>query len=804
MKVLLSALISLALAIICTIFIVMTLFIQYIEDEELRVVEENRQHTLSMFYREELGLENTQLDWANWDDSYDFMNGSNKDFVEVNLQPATLEALKLNFMVFIDRDFNVINALVKGLEPDSGDGRIKELAERIKENRYFEKEFEWRPVTGITIFHGKPMFISVSPVMDTNRTKRGNGYLLIGRYVEESFISYMEEVLSLEIIPAAKNFYMAEDDLKIVKYRNVIRSYISIKDILSAKSFIFIFDQKRDLYNNGMDAIQYFGIVYLFALLIVAGICVYVFDVLVTQRINNLHRFIDNVAESKDTTARLVVRGKDEISRLADNMNIMLGELGSSYNEIKKKEERFRLTMEATNDGYFDINLTEDQIYVSMLWLNYMGYGDEDEYISMQDLLDNIYQEDRNVFKNAYEQYIKGETDRFKVEFRVLKKSGEFLWIMARGKIVEYDENGKPLRMIGNILDINERKLFEARNVYLSQTDPVTNLKNRAFMEELLKNMEQCGECNGWLIMGDVNGLKIVNDSLGHQKGDNLLTAVGEVIVKNCTESDIPARWGGDEFLILVRDQNMSYIENLMQNIKSGCEMIKDFPYKISIALGYANKDDKHSDTDSVLKLAEERMYRNKLLQSRSARSAIISSLKQSLHEKHIETEEHTRRIQNLCLKIGEYLGLSQEELDELALLGVLHDIGKIAIPETVLLKKGTLNAEEWDIMKTHTEIGYRIAASTPELAHIAYEILYHHEKYDGTGYPHGLNGKEIPKLSRLLSIVDAFDVMTHDRVYKKAVSLESAVFELETCSGKQFDPDMVEIFLRLLKEGEF
>ena len=139
--------------------------------------------------------------------------------------------------------------------------------------------------------------------------------------------------------------------------------------------------------------------------------------------------------------------------------------------------------------------------------------------------------------------------------------------------------------------------------------------------------------------------------------------------------------------------------------------------------------------------------------------------------------------------------------MDELALLGILHDIGKIAIPEVILLKPDKLTNEEWEVMKTHTEIGYRIAASSPELAHIADEILCHHERYDGTGYPQGLVGKDIPKLSRLLSIADSFDVMTHDRVYKKAMSFANAVEELKSCSGKQFDPEMVEAFLKLLYE---
>ena len=334
------------------------------------------------------------------------------------------------------------------------------------------------------------------------------------------------------------------------------------------------------------------------------------------------------------------------------------------------------------------------------------------------------------------------------------------------------------------------------------QTDPVTNLKNRVYMEDVLSKIDQSQDFNGWIIMGDINGLKLVNDSFGHTEGDKLLKKIGEILIKCCSKYDIPARWGGDEFLILVKNQDESYIEDLIKKIQDECLHNNSFLVKVSMAMGSAKKNQEQNSIKETLKTAEERMYRNKLLESRSARSAIISSLEQSLHEKNIEAQEHTERIKDMCILIGRKLGLNQNELDEIALLGLLHDIGKIGIPEAVLLKPGKLTDEEWEIMKTHSEIGYRIAASTPELAYIANEILSHHERYDGKGYPQGLIGDEIPKLSRLLSIVDSFDAMTQDRVYRKAKSFEEAINEIKACSGKQYDPEFVEVFVSLFDES--
>jgi len=327
----------------------------------------------------------------------------------------------------------------------------------------------------------------------------------------------------------------------------------------------------------------------------------------------------------------------------------------------------------------------------------------------------------------------------------------------------------------------------------------VTTLKNRTFVEVLLEKADKCTSCNSWIIMGDINGLRLINDTFGHQEGDRLLRGIGEILKNCCSTGDIPARWSGDEFIIFIKDNNSDYVDILIEKIQKECANMSGYQTPISLSWGRANKDRLHTDMKAVIKLAEERMYRNKLLESRSAKSSILSSLEQSLHEKHIETEEHTRRIEQMCSQIGKRMGLSQDELDEVALLSLLHDIGKIGIPEDILLKPDKLTSDEWEVMKTHSEIGYRIAVSTPDLAHVANEILSHHERYDGTGYPQGLKGKEIPKLSRLLAIVDSFDVMTHARQYKEAMTIESAVLEIKSCSGKQFDPDMVEQFLTIL-----
>ena len=178
---------------------------------------------------------------------------------------------------------------------------------------------------------------------------------------------------------------------------------------------------------------------------------------------------------------------------------------------------------------------------------------------------------------------------------------------------------------------------------------------------------------------------------------------------------------------------------------------------------------------------------------------SIISSLEKSLDEKKYETEEHVERIGDLALLIGKDLNLSKDKLNDLIMLAALHDIGKIAVADSIILKPGKLSPQEWEMVKKHPEVGYRIAKSSVNLAAIADAILTHHENWDGSGYPEGIKGSQIPLISRIISIVDSYDAMTNDRPYRKALTRESAVAELRRCSGIKYDPKLVEVFLKIV-----
>ena len=225
--------------------------------------------------------------------------------------------------------------------------------------------------------------------------------------------------------------------------------------------------------------------------------------------------------------------------------------------------------------------------------------------------------------------------------------------------------------------------------------------------------------------------------------------------------------------------------------------------YAISVSIGHGTKETEDQQIQDVTRAAEEYLNSGKLLNQNSSHSAVISSIMAALYAKSQETEEHGQRLGRVCQVIGEQLGLAPKDLDDLQLLSKLHDIGKIGIDDRIINKPGKLSEDEWKIMKQHPEIGYRIAMATPQLEHIAEYILYHHEHWDGTGYPMGLKGFEIPIISRILAVADAFDAMTEDRVYRRALSREDALKEIERNAGTQFDPKIARLFVGMTSAQE-
>ncbi|NLI92753.1 MAG: diguanylate cyclase [Peptococcaceae bacterium] len=335
---------------------------------------------------------------------------------------------------------------------------------------------------------------------------------------------------------------------------------------------------------------------------------------------------------------------------------------------------------------------------------------------------------------------------------------------------------------------------------YFNIHDKLTGTFNRDYFEDVIKQLENNPEKFPIsLIFCDINGLKLVNDTLGHKKGDQVLKKIAALLIDNSRKSDIVVRWGGDEFIVILPCASKHQAYEITSRFREVLNSSPSEPVPLSMAIGVATLSEDSNRMDDVFRKAEENMYANKLKEGNNNKLAIINALGQLLFNKDYETKEHVDRLEDLVRKMGTRLKLSESSINLYCLAAKLHDIGKITIPERILKKQGPLDSGEWEYMKKHAEAGYRLALSANEFASIAETILYHHEHWDGSGYPQGLSGEDILLSSRIIAIVDAYDVMIHDRPYKKAMNKADAVKELYRCSGTQFDPNLVDAFVQII-----
>ncbi|MDQ7097132.1 diguanylate cyclase [Desulfosporosinus sp. PR] len=519
----------------------------------------------------------------------------------------------------------------------------------------------------------------------------------------------------------------------------------------------------------------------------------------------------DNLAAGgRGPSSEISVKGQDGLMHtcIRSAMPLMLGETPclleimmdisehkAQEEELRKSEQKYKLLFRELSDAFSYQSIICDELGnpVDFRFINVNRSFEKMTGLKLKDIVGKTATE---VFPGVNQAIVKicgrvaltGEPLLFNTFSSALNK-----YLEIRAYSPSFKEFATVLR------DITGRLEKEKDIDYWNYHDVLTGLYNRRFYEEEIKRLNTARNLPISLIFGDVNGLKLINDVFGHLKGDELLKKAALAIRNSCRSDDIIARWGGDEFVILLPKTESAAAGEIVQRIRE--TFSQDYVNSIngSISFGWDTKYSGEKDLSETLKNAENMMYKTKTFETEKIKLKAIYALIESLHEKYPEARQHSQKVSELCEDLGRAIGLFESELCKLRVAGFFHDIGNISLAENILNKPEKLLEPEWSEIKRHTEIGYRILSSAHEMAELADYILAHHERWDGKGYPKGLQGNVIPLEARIIALVSSYVAMINKRPYRPALRQEEARAEILKNSGTQFDPELAKVFIKLL-----
>ncbi|WP_422477415.1 PAS domain S-box protein [Pleomorphochaeta sp. DL1XJH-081] len=361
------------------------------------------------------------------------------------------------------------------------------------------------------------------------------------------------------------------------------------------------------------------------------------------------------------------------------------------------------------------------------------------------------------------------------------------------------DDEGSLAGVILVFRDVTEKRMEQQRILALGLTDQLTQVQNRRSYITSLQEFDNNNDYPVAFMIADVNGLKLTNDAFGHDLGDQLLVTVATVLTEASSPDDVVVRLGGDEFVVLMPHTDEQSANNRMQVIKHKMEEKKVGPLPVSVSFGYAVKEHHGQESAMILRQAESRMYRSKITESPKVKRELIDFLLSWQHGQYPQEESHSKHVEQLSARFAKYLGLPEDSVDTIMKTARYHDIGKVAVDRKLLQKQDELDDYEWHDIKRHAEMGYNLLRTVPELYEIAEGVLHHHERWDGSGYPRGISGEEIPLISRIISICDTYDAIVGDRSYGGQRTHDEAITEILACSATQFDATLVSAFVKMM-----
>ena len=783
-------------------------FVLALEDSQVNMVMEN----ISSYIEERKNKYVAQAnDWGHWDDTYLFIQGENDSYLRDNITEPTFANLDLSFMIFTDgngtRYSEQYYSSEEGVFTSFPVGFMDSFSEIFLYSQQGDDTF------GLFRMGDRFYFTAATDITDSNSTAKPLGKLLIGKMIDSSIISAMEKISGSTLISIRKteNSGTAANDgtrYQIQSSRNekqdIIDIELTVPNAFDPNSAVlFSLTMPRTFFLMGMDRVRAFSIGNTAASAVIALLVFFLIGLYLTRPFTKLTQDVQSIDMTKKVFQKLPEDGKDEFAYLRKSINSLLSRIELEHRNVVDSQEKLSATLLSVGDGVLSVDIEGRIEFINPVAQRLTGWRPED---AMNRMVEDVF-----VIINEYTRETVPSPIRLVFEREeIVELANHTLLLSKDGKEIPIEDTASPIRdingkIIGCVLvfrDFSERREKQRRIEYLSFHDQLTGLYNRRFFDEELKRMDAAENLPLSFIYADVNGLKTINDAFGHQRGDQMIQMVADVLQASCRPGDVVARIGGDEFVILLPRTDEKVVDALVTHIRGDAEKLQFMDISLSVSIGWSTKTQEDQNATAVMKMAEDYMYKKKIYNSSSKHNDTIRSILNAVLYKSPTERDHSSRVSLLCESIGRAYQLNDEDIRELKTAGEVHDIGKIAIDEEILNKPGKLTETEWAQIRRHPETGYRLLGTSSEYYSISEYILTHHERWDGKGYPRGLKGEEIPWKARVIAIADSYDVMVTGRAYRKSLNQEEAVEELRKNSGTQFDPDIVKMFIERVLKG--
>jgi PAS domain S-box-containing protein len=842
-----------AIFVTTALFIAASLFIlnnfQTLEREE---IQDNLEQVLESLEKDFEYLQNTTADWAYWTDTYEFLQNRYPNYPAINLATTTLEALNLDLLVIVNSDLEPAAHLaihpqlhVEIYPPD-------EVYQAINEGSLLPKSQD-QPASGIVMTKQGPLIVSARYVLRNDQSGPPAGVLVFARYLNQPVVtglsrstkdsiklyrcdsaSLPEDVKSA--LPALRSGQKAvvqiiSDESQDPSER--IAAYTLLEDIHGEPALIFRVDADRSTYRHSKITVRLFGILLAWCCLFI-GLAVFIsLDRQINKRVLALHRDVNLIRKTQDFSLRVSANGNDEISSLAAEINRMLADLNQYRLELEKSTSQFREVLQNLQLAAVILDTNGLVTFCNDYFLKLTGWKRKDvlqKYWFDLFAPPELFEEYRELFAKI----LQGHVSTAHIETYIAIRRGERRLIAWNNTNLR-DVNGNLVGIARIGEDITERRdaeeklrrSFAETRLHLSRLTALRQIDTAITSDQHVQEKIQSilTTIQDSLNVDAVNILLVEEHhntvtSAGKQGGlldqykferldgmDLFLNQLSRksrpVVVTNLLHEK-PPRW-----LQRRLPDHPAYTVYAAAPLKASGNLI-------GVLEIFSTKDNlldqdwlSHFQTlalqtaiaiDSVTMVQHIKDARNELAEAYEA--TLIGWAKAlELHDK--ETRGHSDRMIELVERLGRRLGLDETALSNLKRGTLLHDIGKMGVPDSILQKPEPLDESEWATMRQHPQFAYDLLCMIPYLTG-AMEVPYcHHERWDGTGYPRGLRGEEIPLNARIFSVIDVWDALTHDRPYRPAWSKEKALEYIQAQAGIQFDPQVAQQFVAMLTEEE-